>query len=380
MIDKMLIDIAEQAYSSKNIKDTVISVLSPFFDNNNSLNQYACDSQLLSAFEFFVRYHYESEFEQGVRAVLDCYKETNKKYTQESWNIILSTYSMIAEDDNKMWSVRNSNLDLYNDDLYEKMIQIFQRIGDVLEISVKHIVQEIYALVYLQYKGYVDYERIKKQNFGEVINNIITKGILQPLLVTAPSSMKLSDWRNIAYHHTYSIDNDGVIKCTYGRENKNEIVLSMQELENYLHKIIRSANALYIGRCIFLFDYIDNMPQNSVLEIVNFRQNLCCEQFKIGLLSQEFKLGNVVLSEEKIEIDIHDLSTGEELESRIIHCTQLLFNTWYTWKRDEVLINYIAKNGEKICCVSVEGNICKEIFEGKKEKAYLAEKFRLKKL
>ncbi len=83
MIDKMLIDIAEQGYSSKDIKDTVISVLSPFFDNNNSLNQYACDSQLLSAFEFFVRYHYESEFEQGVRAVLDCYKETNKKYTQE---------------------------------------------------------------------------------------------------------------------------------------------------------------------------------------------------------------------------------------------------------------------------------------------------------
>lgn len=90
----------------------------------------------------------------------------------------------------------------------------------------------------------------------------------------------MSDWRNIAYHHTYSIDNTGSIKCTYGKENKNVIVLSMQELENYAHKIIRSANALYIGRCIFLFDYIDSMPQNSAIETVSFRQNLCCEQFK----------------------------------------------------------------------------------------------------
>ncbi len=155
--------------------------------------------------------------------------------------------------------------------MYEKMIQIFQRIGDVLEISVKHIVQEIYALVYLRDKGYVDYEKIKKQDFGVVINNVITKGILQPVLVTESSGMKLSDWRNVAYHHTYSIDDTGSIKCTYGKENKNVIILSMQKLEKYVHKIIRSANALYIGRCIFLFDYIDSMPQKSAIETVNFR-------------------------------------------------------------------------------------------------------------
>lgn len=75
------------------------------------------------------------------------------------------------------------------------------------------------------------------------------------------------------------------------------------------------------------------MPQNSAVETVSFRQNLCCEQFKIGLLSQEFMLGNVELSEEKIAIDIHDLSIDEEVEDRILHCTQLLLNTWSTWNR-----------------------------------------------
>jgi len=90
-------------------------------------------------------------------------------------------------------------------------------------------------------------------------------------------------------------------------------------------------------------------------------------------------LGNVELSGEKIEIDIHDLSLDEEVGGRIIHCAQLLLNTWFTWKREEVSINYFAKSGERVCCVSVEGEICKEILEGKKEKAYLAEKFHITK-
>ena len=106
MIEEMLIDIAEQGYSPEDIKGAVIKVLQPFFDNIESLNQYACEIQLLSAFEFFIRYHYESEFKQ------------------ELWNVVISTYSIIAEDDNKMWSIRHNKLDLHNNDMYEKMIQI----------------------------------------------------------------------------------------------------------------------------------------------------------------------------------------------------------------------------------------------------------------
>ena len=124
MIEEMLIDIAEQGHSPEDIKGAVIKVLQPFFDNIESLNQYACEIQLLSAFEFFIRYHYESEFEHGVKSVLDCYKNAYREQKQELWNVVISTYSIIAEDDNKMWSIRHNKLDLHNNDMYEKMIQI----------------------------------------------------------------------------------------------------------------------------------------------------------------------------------------------------------------------------------------------------------------
>lgn len=378
MIDDMLIDAAKQGYSPDDIKEAVVKVLQPFFTHKDVLNNYACDSQILSAFEFFVRYYKESEFSQGIKEVTDCYKNVNANYTQESWNIILSTYAVMVEDENKMWSIRNSKLNLQEDDSYEKMVQIFQRIGNVLEVSVKHNVQELYALIYLQHKGRVDYEKIRKQDFGVIISNILDKEMLKSVLRIEPCEMKLSDWRNIAYHHTYALDNDGYINCTYGKGNLNNIKMSMLELESYLHKIIRASNVLNIARCIFIFDFIDNIPKDQPLEDASIRQAIKREQFRISLLSQEFKLGNVFLNENEVEIDMHDLNLNADQKGRIVHCSQLLLNTWNIWKRKLICINYIANNGRKVCCVYVDGKICKAIYEGKEDITYLTNKFQIK--
>lgn len=59
--------------------------------------------------------------------------------------------------------------------------------------------------------GCVDYEKIRKQDFGVIINNILDKDLLQSVLRIEPCGMKLSDWRNIAYHHTYALRDDGNI-------------------------------------------------------------------------------------------------------------------------------------------------------------------------
>lgn len=378
MIDDMLVDAVQQGYSSEDIKEAVVMMLKPYFTHIDVLNKYACNSQILSAFEFFVRYYKESEFSQGIKEVITCCKNANINYNQESWSIILSTYAVMVEDENKMWSIRNSKLDLQETDSYEKMVQIFQRIGNVLEVSTKHIVQELYALIYLQNKGAVDYEKIKKQDFGVVINNILDKGMLQSVLRVEPCGMKLSDWRNIAFHHTYVLNDDGNINCTYGKGNLNRIKISMQELERYLHKIIRASNVLNIARCIFVYDFMDDIPQDYRLEKESFREAIKKEQFRISLLSQEFELGNITLSENKVEIDMHDLSLDKDLKGRIVHCAQLLLNAWNIWKRKLICINYFARNGGEICCVYVDGEICEAICGGRERITYLANKFEIK--
>lgn len=375
MIDKMLMYAAKQGYSPSDIKEAVVKMLKPYFEHEEALNKYACDSQILSAFEFFVRYHYENEFAQGVKTITDYYKKSIENYSQESWDIILSTYTEMVEDENKMWSIRKNKIDLNEEDLYERMVQIFHQIGNILEVSAKHILQEIYGLIYLNNKGNVDYNKIKKQDFGVIIKSILDKNMLHSILKIEPSDLKLSDWRNIAYHHTYSIDDNGCVNCTYGRENQNKISISMEDLEKYLHKITRSCNILNIARCIFIFDYIDDVPKDKTLGKSNIRQAIRVEQFRISLLSQEFKLGSIKLGKSKVEIDLHDLLSEKEYVSRIAHCSQLLLNAWNVWEYNLVCINYISNDGNKICSVYVDGETCKSIYEGRKDVDYLANKF-----
>lgn len=378
MIDSMLIDAVKNGYSAEEIKQAVVEVLKPYFVHEDVLNKFACDSQLLSVFEFFVRYNYEPEFVKGIKMVLDCYKSANLFNPEESWNIILSTYAVMVEDENKMWSIRKEKINLQEEDLYEKMVQIFQKIGNVLEVSEKHIVQELYALICLQNKGYVDYETIRKQDFGVVINNILEQDVLQPVLKLEPCGMKLSDWRNIAYHHTYFLKDNGKVNCTYGKGNKKNLEISMEELERYLYKITRATNIINIARCIFVFDFINDIPKNKTLPKASMRQAIKQEQYRISLLSQQFQLGKVILDKNKIEIDLHDLVEEENPQDRIIHCSQLLLNTWNIWKREKVIINYFSNEEEKICCICVEGNVCESIYEKKEDITYLADKLLIK--
>ena len=140
----------------------------------------------------------------------------------------------------------------------------------------------------------------------------------------------------------------------------------------------QSSNILYIARCIFVFDFIDDIPKGQSLEKVSFRPVIKSEQFRISLLSQEFRMGDILLNESKVELDLHDLSVNIDQMSRIVHCSQLLLNVWDVWERDFVCINYHANTGKKICRVYVDGGICEAIYEGKEEITYLANRFQIK--
>lgn len=204
MKNDILLELIKKGNLPKNIEE-VIKVLEPYFDNADVLRKYAFDSQILSSYEFLVKYKRDEEFEEGIKLVTDYYKRVYKSYKQEMWHIILSTYELMVEDENKMCSIREKRIDFDDNDAYEEMLQIFNKIGDVLEVSVKHIVRELYALIYLYNNGNVDYNTIMRQSFGVVVNNILDKGLFHSILRIESYDMKISDWRNIAYHHTYSL-------------------------------------------------------------------------------------------------------------------------------------------------------------------------------
>lgn len=191
-----------------------------------------------------------------------------------------------------MWTVRENVKRINDGDYDEKIINYMKHIGDTLEIGTKHIVLELWALIQLTNNITPNYGEIQKLDFGVVIQNILDKQKFVSILTTPPLALKLSDWRNIAYHYTYRIIDEHQIICTYGKK-QSSFKISESDLSQYVHKIIRSSNILNIARCIFVLDYdeqIDIYRGNHEPKSIRFRSPILENRLRISMLSQSFFL------------------------------------------------------------------------------------------
>jgi len=87
----MLQDLTQQGYSTEDIKKAVVDTLSPFFDHPEKASLYWTSSELLSVFEFMIRYHYDQEFKDGFSEVLSLYKAAIACDENQTLSIICDT-------------------------------------------------------------------------------------------------------------------------------------------------------------------------------------------------------------------------------------------------------------------------------------------------
>ena len=374
----MMKDAVEEGYTPSEIKESVIDTLGVYFENKATLCQYATSSEILSVYEFIIRYHYDPSFITGVFEVLNCYRKAYKIQPDKTLEVIVSTLKEFTQKENLMWTVRQQTPNNPTTDIYDAVIAYYKHIGDTLEIGTKHIVFELYTLIRYIVGKPADYEEIHKYKFGVVINNILVQGYFNDILKTIPISIKLSDWRNISYHHTYSIE-QGKIVCTYGRL-KNTFEISYDELKKYTHQIVRASNILNVARCIFVFDNLDSihLHLNINKDSVELRKPLLLNQLKISLSSQGFQLEHYDESENSISIVLYDLRNSGKLGSseereRKIQSSQFLYNFWCVFQAISISIIYCNNKGIRLLCSSVQGEICRCIQDGQKELSYLAQ-------
>lgn len=388
MSDKIidiLKDSIEAGYTPEDIKEAVITTLSDYFENEAALNKYATTAEILSAYEFAIRYHHDSLFSTGLTEVINCYNEALKINPIETFKIILSTINEFSQKENLMWTVRQHTPSNVSTDQYEAVITYMKHIGDNLEIGTKHIVSEIYALTRLINGKAVDYKAIQTYEFGVVIKNILDQRKFESILRTIPIPIKLSDWRNIAYHHTYSVEL-GEIVCTYGKQNEN-FKITFEELQGYVYQVVRASNIFNIARCIFVFDNLDTISAFHLSDEkqIDFREPILMNQLKISLISQGFLLMKCEETDTTICIVLNDLENDgtlnkSETKKREIHSSQFLYNLWCAIQKTFLKITYCDKHGNKQFISSVSGSVCKTVSDGKEDISYLAKHVKFKNL
>lgn len=369
-IKEMLDDFYNNGNTSDEIIIAVINMIGKYFEHPDALRNAVTNSEILSVFEFEVRYYREPEFSAGIMSILKCYRDALATDPLETLNTFLAVLPEASEKENQMWTVRTNAPIEVQDDIYDLTSNYMRHIGDSLEIGVKYIIYELFAMTRIAKGKSFDYDAIRRCEFGVIITNLIDGGGFEQILKTYPNCLKLSDWRNIAYHHTYHIEDDMII-CTYGK-SREKIILCKKEFKSYLHQIIRSCNIINVARCIFAFDNLDKLisiKPKMPFPKITFRKPMLIEQLRISLMSQGFKLGDFQETESSIVVALWDQTNDGtidtlQLQKREIHSSPLLYNIWCVFTKGLVKVIYCKKDGTQFIEYTVTGDICEQIHKG----------------
>lgn len=354
----MIKSLYDSGCSESEIKSRVIETLSPFFVHVNRLEEHWNNAQILSAFAFISHYKGDDLFSDSINEFLTIYRSAVNQDPEKVIQIILDSHDVFSSNENKMWAIKKDVANLGAGDLDERIAGYMGYIGTTLEVSVKAIVCEIWFMMQIS-EGEQFTNGLPKLNFGSAIHNILSKHVLTDLLVT--SSAKLSDWRNIAYHHTYQIDDNDQITCIYANGGSS-FTLTEQELLHHLHNIVRASNVLNIARCLFAFDFIDEIGRIKRCRKdnpVRFNRSMLANNLKTSMLSQGFQLREFHEQPDSIICDIIDLRNNgtlsdAEISLRISSCTSYLFQVWYMYKKSHIQIDYYISGNQapshSICC------------------------------
>lgn len=346
--DEIINILHKEIANGRNINDIendIFTKLSPYFVNKETLKKNVFNSSMVSAYEFIIKYSEDSVFANGLKEIHDCYASAYSNGPGEVIRIMVGSHQEFAERENMMWSIRQRKVPEI-EEIYEKVMFYFEYIGSSLEISVKGIIHELYALIRIINGQSIDYDKICKTDFGVAINNILTHDCFEEILQIGPNNIKLSDWRNIANHNSYKIKNEKVI-CTYGKTG-NSFSLEVEEFLSYVYKIIRSSNILNIARCIFVYDNIEAFSTEQGKRVES-RDNMIFNQIKMSLVVQGFILKNIRKNTNILEVALQDLQnngfkTGEFIELRQSCFCEVFKKAWILLKVSRINIKYFNQH------------------------------------
>ena len=381
-IDEILNDATGQGYTPDDIKASVILILKDLFENKNKLAQFAMTSDILQIWDFILRYHNESSFMLSVKLILNYYRQAYHENPLAVKKIYKDMFNHFSNRENIMWSISKNKMDLENTNLYDFTSLCLSRIGSILEVNLKSLLVEFYALLRIAKKRPIELEKIMGFDFGVIVNNILNTYGFESILKISPSNLKVSDWRNIAYHHTYAITNNDNVMCEYGKNEKKQFIIDRKQLIYYTHEIVKCTNIFHIVHWIFFFDHFDEIVESCKadnLEHIHMRDEIWKESLRISLLGQGYQLVEFQTSKLLTSTKLFDaLNTGTlnkqfELQ-RKIHASQFLYNIWSYFPAETLCVYYCDKNGEIKAIFKVSGEVCELIGKGEKELSYLVGK------
>jgi hypothetical protein len=241
----------ENGYSPSIIKSEIIETFKPYFKNHSNLENYAINF-LVSDWINFLRISIKhAGIEDEIKTVLDTYDQAKMRDHESTMIVLSEMIPFHLESGNKYWSFLNLEVDKTDLEIYEFAQTSMKDISNIIEGISKSVYVENVLINKIKRGRPIDIEKTMSNKLGNLIQDLIDNSEYGSIFIVPKENLKLSDWRNIGAHHTYSII-DGKIQCESG-EGVRKITFEIErnELFERLNYCMRTTEILNMAHKIF---------------------------------------------------------------------------------------------------------------------------------
>lgn len=344
------------------IKEAIIKLLEPYFDNKTVLERFAIDNLVVDSV-FFLKVQSDIFFFKKFEKCLGTYHSAKSKDPQSCFEACAHWCTEVCESELKFWSVANLEVDKRELELEDFVHECLKNIGELIEGLAKPYLKVLLAQnrITRKFKGsIIDIDTLE---LGKIVNELIDNSGYTELFIPSPWKVSLSQWRNIAYHHSAKIKN-GKIVCWWGRQpNINMIELSRNELIEVVSKIFKTYGVIKLAHTLFFVDNYESICALGIDSSKEQRKESELLNFTVGLASQGFEIVEFEKSLDEARLVVRDVSDLQPDERRY-HASQFLFPLWRMTRSKKVITEYREKDNTPNLRVSISSTICEKIFNG----------------
>ena len=332
----------------------------PYFENKKHLDEYIF-TPLPSIVETFISITESEEERKLLNEVLSIFRSALKNDPQKCIKAFKNWDNDIFRGISQSVSILNLDRDRSKMNLEDFAKDCFEYVGNFIEVIINAYLRLILQQVSIIKCNSKKFEDIKALDLGVIINSIINEKKLKEIVNPSPWNITLNQWRNIAQHYKYDINNDAII-CKYGKFPKEkEIKILKIELWLLVNKLAKIQGVLKVAHHLFI---LDNKHKYSSL-LPHQREKLRKESKILNIFSaislQGFHFVDYSITHNKTKFILKDL-TYDQSKNRQMQILNFLYPIWYNIRTKYLEIEYQNYENKPIFIVKTNTELNQNIF------------------
>lgn len=365
-----LLHMIELGLSPTEIKEAVLEVLDPFFQNKQLLVTLVPGLLVPEAVNIVRLQHDPWAFDMFEKC-LAVHRAAQKAVGAESIGACVWWEPAIRKGLSEYWSASCLEVPKDNLPIEEFKYEAFRNIGALVESTMQPFLRALLHQIRLRDHAKEPSARLGTMSLGEVVDELMETSGFPDLFAPPPWRVRLNQWRNIAQHHSSYIE-EATIVCQYGRgRNVKELRLSRGELLRALHAISYAHLAISMAQNLFLAENVELISNYTSDRSVRPEESVL--RFSSAVATQGFEVMDVKLSTEEAAAVLRDVSNVDPYMRRI-HAAQLVYPLWIHTERPHLKIIYEEKDGTPRFIATALGEDCQRIAQGELELSTLAKR------